>query len=303
MGGANDFISSVIKNPAIVAAVTSIEALGVPAASISAAEANPVVLLENLVADYTNTALIAAVPTALGNTLRTVLAVPLKAIEDIASFITYLEGQPEFENVLSELKEYIPTSIQQEFAASPIPFLENLVEQNTIPPYFSAVPTAIVDEAAATVNEGLAIVLSDFESPSITTVPTIPGTGTGPHPTSFASLTGSVPYGYNNTRSSAGTRGPVTTGLSALPTHSREHHSRHHVHNHTLSAAGTESHVTGPGVVTVAVTECGPASDKTSSPTGIEKREDGANLMNPLKGRSFGPSFNHPHLRNARPFP
>ena len=173
-------------------------------------------LLEDIVADYTDVALLATVPTALGNSLRALLAKPLKAVIDVEAYLQQLLANPGTGSVLAELKEQVPEEIQLQLERSPIPFLKNLVEVTTVPAYFSAVPTVVQDDLASILNKGLRIVLNDLEGPGNATVtmngttpaPTAASTGVSP---SGVFPSGGVPSGilppggYNATQPTAGT--------------------------------------------------------------------------------------------------
>lgn len=233
------FITSVTANTALQSDVPQIEALGVPASAIAAAETNAVVLLENLVADYTNTALIAAVPTALGNSLRTLLAKPLKAVTDVEAYLQELLADPGSAPVLAELEKEVPKSVQLELEQSPVPFLMSLVEATTVPAFFSAVPTAVQDELASILDKGLSIVLSDLkavgsvtthaEGPVRTHGPTATGVSLYECPPSYRASSGVFSSGIFPSRERNATPTTAITGRfvhGARPT--QHHQSQHH---------------------------------------------------------------------------
>ena len=93
-------------------------------------------------------------PTPILDSLRTILAKPLKAIADISAYLTQLLDEPGVAQTLQELEQIVPADVQQQVASDPVVFLENLVTATTVPVWITLLPTPVQAELASVLDKG-----------------------------------------------------------------------------------------------------------------------------------------------------
>ena len=162
----NEFVAGVAKNPELQTLdIPAIEKV-VPTSVVLAAESDPAKLIEAIVQDSSNTALIGSLPGPVVASLRKLLAKPLKAVADISKYIQQLIASPGVGQALASLEKAVPADLQKQIEANPVPFLENLVTATTVPVWIAAIPTPVQKELASILNKGFSIIEADFANPT-----------------------------------------------------------------------------------------------------------------------------------------
>ncbi len=160
------YVSSITANPAFISDVEAI-ASAVPASVIAAAEDNPEAFAEAL---FTATALpawVSAIPTPSIDSLETLAAKPIKAVEDVESYVESLINEPGFASVASVLATAVPSSVEAELENDPVSFFQAQITATAQPSYITALPEDIQSDIGSFINKGLSIVASDFEASSV----------------------------------------------------------------------------------------------------------------------------------------
>ena len=216
----NEFVAGVAKDPELQTLdIPAIEKI-VPTSVVASAETNPANLIEAIVQDSSNTALIGSLPGPVVASLRKLLAKPLKAVADIEKYIQQLIASPGVGEALISLEKAVPADLSKQIEANPVPFLENLVTATTVPAWIAAIPTPVQKELASILNEGFSIIEADFagatSGASYLTAskpkPTHTTKSKGSHVTSapYATATGS-------SKASGGTGAGAGTATSSAP--------------------------------------------------------------------------------------
>ena len=159
---------------------------------------------------------VSAIPTAVIESLQTLVAKPIKAVGDVESYFEQLVGEPEIASAVSVLITAIPASAQQAFISNSASFLENIATATALPSWVTDIPAPLQSDIGSIVNEALSIIDKDLEV----------GTGTSGFVSSsgYAKATGTGGVvGYNGTNGGPtgtpvaymGAAGPMKTAAAA----------------------------------------------------------------------------------------
>ena len=165
------YAASITNDPAFQTDLAQI-ASAIPSSVIAAAESNPEAFVEGLLTATAVPTWVSAIPTGAIDSLESLAAKPINAVEDLSGYIASLAAEPAVDSVLSVLATAVPTDVQSQLEADPVSFLENAITATTVPAYVTALPTDIQSDIASVINQGLSIIASDFEA-SVTAVPSI----------------------------------------------------------------------------------------------------------------------------------
>lgn len=168
---------------------------------------------------------VSAIPTPVVDCLETLVAKPIKAVEDVEGYVEQLVEEPEVASAVSVLMTAVPTSVQVAFESNPAGFLENLITATALPSWVTDIPAPLQSDIGSIVNEALSIIDKDLEGGASTTAKAsgfVPSTG-------FAKATGTggMVLGYNGTNGgpmgtpvvfmgAAGSMKTAAAGLAAL---------------------------------------------------------------------------------------
>ena len=160
------YISSVTANPAFQSDINAI-ASAIPSSVIAAAEQHPEAFAEALITATALPAWISAIPTPALDSLETLAAKPVKAIEDVATYIEAVVTAPGFASVGSVLATAIPSSVIAEIESNPESFIEAEFTATGAPAYITALPQDIQSDGGSVINKALSIIASDLEASSV----------------------------------------------------------------------------------------------------------------------------------------
>ena len=189
------YISSVTANPAFASDLSAI-ASAVPKSVIAAAEKNPEAFAEALITATALPSWVSAIPTPAIDSLETLAAKPIKAVEDVEAYVESVINEPGFSSVASVLATAVPSSVEAELEKDPVSFFEAQITATAPPAYITALPQDVQSDIGSFINKGLSIVASDleaksasFKTPSVTkkASKTSSATGTGVYFTGTAS--------------------------------------------------------------------------------------------------------------------
>lgn len=181
-----NFITTLETAPAFQTDVAALLA-DLPASVIQAAESDPEVFLDNLHDSQTLPAYVSAIPTSVIDSLETLAAKPIKAVEDVEAYISSLIAEPEVSSVFSVLMTAVPTSVQEAFETAPVVFFENLITATALPSWVTDIPAPLQSDIGSVVNKGLSIIAADLEG---TATSTLASTGLVPSVTATGSVVG-----------------------------------------------------------------------------------------------------------------
>lgn len=197
---AEHFITTLESNPAFQTDV-AVLLTALPSSLLAEAASNPDALLQNLAASPSDLpAYVSAIPTSVVQSLETLAAKPIKAVEDVGDYIESLVVEPGVSSALSVLMTAVPTSVQNAFESDPVSFVENLVTATALPSWVTNIPAPLQSDIGSVINKGLSIIAADLEA---TGVPTVPTAASGFSPTVVVKPTGTGSVqGVNGTKPS-----------------------------------------------------------------------------------------------------
>lgn len=135
----------------------------IPSSVIALAESSPEALLKQIESYTDLPAYLSAIPTSIINSLETLAAKPIEAVNDLTNYIDQLAAEPEVSAAISGLMTAVPTSVQDALQSDPIAFLENIVTETALPNWVTGIPAPLQSEIGAVVNGGLNIIAADLE--------------------------------------------------------------------------------------------------------------------------------------------
>ena len=163
---------------------------------VQEAEQDPEELIDQIGASGDLPAWVSAIPTPVVESLETLVAKPIKAVDDVESYLEQLVEEPEISSAISVLMTAVPTSVQQAFESNPASFLENILTATALPTWATNIPAPLQSDIGSIVNEALSIIDNDLESgasATATSSSSLPSSG-------FARATGTGGVlGYNGT--------------------------------------------------------------------------------------------------------
>lgn len=164
---------------------------------IDEAETDPEALIDQIAAGGDVPAWVSAIPTPVVESLETLVAKPIKAVDDVGDYIEQLVEEPEIASAISVLMTAVPTSVQHAFESNPAGFLENIVTATALPSWVTDIPAPLQSDIGSIVNEALSIIDKDLEGGGANAT----GTSSGFIPSSgYAKATGTGGLvGYNGT--------------------------------------------------------------------------------------------------------
>ena len=176
------FVASVTANPAFQSDISAL-ASAIPSSVIAAAEQNPEAFAEAILTATTLPSWVSAIPTAALGSLETLAAKPIKAGEDLVSYVGSVIDQPGFSSVASVLATAVPSSVVAQLEADPASFVQAQITANGPPAYITALPPDVQSDIGSFINAGLSIAASDLEASSVSVAPfsqpSVKPTGTG----------------------------------------------------------------------------------------------------------------------------
>ena len=180
---------------------------------IQEAELNPEALIGQIGANGNLPPWVSAIPTPVIESLETIDAKLIKAVDDIENYLEQIVEEPTVASAISDLLTAIPTSVQQALESNPAGLLENIATPTALPPWVTDIPGLIQSSLGSIVNEVLSIIDNDLESGTHTT-----GASNGFMPSSgYAKATGTGGVvGYNGTNGGP-TGSPVAYMGAAAP--------------------------------------------------------------------------------------
>lgn len=180
---------------------------------IQEAEQDPAALIDQIAVSGKVPAWVSAVPTPVVGSLESLVAEPIKAVDDVEVYLQQLVEEPEVSSAISVLMTAVPTSVQQVFESNPAGFLENIVTATALPSWVTDIPAPLQSEIGSIVNEALSIIDKDLEGGANAT-----GVSRGLMPSSgYATATGKGGVlGYNGTNSNP-SGSPITYMGAAAP--------------------------------------------------------------------------------------
>lgn len=198
---------------------------------IQEAEQDPEELINQIGASGGVPAWVSAVPTPVVESLETLIAKPIKALNDVEIYVEQLVEEPEVASAVSVLMTAVPTSVQQAFESDPAGFLEKIVTATALPSWVTDIPAPLQSDLGSIINEALSIIDKDLEGGANAT-----GTSSGFMPSAgFAKATGTGGVvGYNGTNGGP-SRSPIAFVGAAAPM--------------KTAAAGMAALMVGAGVV------------------------------------------------------
>jgi len=194
-----NYVQTLAEDPTFqtdVAAILSV----IPSSIIDAAQVSPEALVQQL---QTNTAIeeyITAIPTSVFDSLETLAAKPIEAVNDLGDYLEELSDDPQVSAALAVLETAVPTSVQIAIQSDPVAFAENILTATAIPGWASDIPAPVQSEIGAVINGGLSIIAANLEG---TGMATAVSSGMMPKATGSGSSSG----GSSNT--TAPTTGPA----------------------------------------------------------------------------------------------
>ena len=163
---------------------------------VQEAEQDPEELIDQIGASGKVPAWVSAIPTPIVDSLETLVAKPIKAVDDVEAYVEQLVEEPEIASAISVLMTAVPTSVQQAFESNPAGFLENIITATALPTWVTDIPAPLQSDIGSIVNEALSIIGNDLEGGASATGPSsgfLPSSG-------FAKATGTGGVlGYNGT--------------------------------------------------------------------------------------------------------
>lgn len=100
---------------------------------VEEAESNPDSLIDQIAASGNVPAWVSAIPTPVVDSLETLVAKPIKAVDDVEGYFEALVEEPGVASAVSVLMTAVPTSVQRAFESNPAGFLENIVTATALP--------------------------------------------------------------------------------------------------------------------------------------------------------------------------
>ena len=135
--------------------------------------------------------------------------------EDLASFVTSVTAQSEFNDAVSVLETAVPSSLVEAISANPEEVILSLATATSPPAWVEAIPTSVIDYLSSVGEEAVSLVQADL--------PTVDSTyyyGGAPYPTGTAAYpTGSgyaLPTGGNSTAPTVATPATYTGAASSF---------------------------------------------------------------------------------------
>ena len=159
------YVSSVTANPAFQSDISAI-ASAIPSSVIAAAEKNPEAFAQAIITATALPAWVSAIPTPAIDSLETLAAKPVKAVEDVVNYVGSVITAPGFSSVDSVLATAIPSSVIAQIESDPVSFLEAQFTATGPPAYITALPKDVQSDIGSFINNGLSIVASDLEASS-----------------------------------------------------------------------------------------------------------------------------------------
>ena len=180
---------------------------------VEEAEQNPDELIDQIGANGELPAWVSAVPTPVVESLETLVAKPIKAVDDVEGYLEKLVEEPEIASAISVLMTAVPTSVQQAFESNPAGFLENIVTATALPSWVTDIPAPLQSDIGSIVNEALSIIDEDLEGGGAS----VTGASSGFKPSAgFAKATGTGGVvGYNGTNGGPNGSPIAFTGAAA----------------------------------------------------------------------------------------
>lgn len=160
------YVSSVTANPAFQSDLSALQS-AIPSSVIAQAESNPEAFAEAI---FTATALpswVSAIPTPVIDSLETLAAKPVKAAEDVFSYIEGVITGSDLAAANSIFATAIPSSVIAQLEANPESFIEAQFTATAPPAYITALPAGVESQLGSFVNKGLSIIASDLEASSV----------------------------------------------------------------------------------------------------------------------------------------
>ena len=179
---------------------------------VEEAEQDPEELIDQIADSSDLPAWVSAVPTPVVESLESLFAKPIKAVDDVEGYVSKVVEEPEVSSAISVLMTAVPTSIQQAFETNPAGFVENLVTATALPSWVTDIPAPLQSDIGSIVNEVFSIIDEDLEGGASAT-----GTSSGFTPSmgyATATGTGSV-VGYNGTNGGPSTSPIAFVGAAA----------------------------------------------------------------------------------------
>ncbi|KAK4696916.1 hypothetical protein P7C71_g1067, partial [Lecanoromycetidae sp. Uapishka_2] len=169
----SDYLTTLESSPAFQTDVADLVA-DLPSSVVQEAENNPDAFIEQLIDSPTLPAYVSAIPTSITESLETFVAEPIKAVEDVESYLSTLVQEPEVSSAVSVLMTAVPTSVQEAFGSNPVAFVENLITATALPSWIADIPAPLQSDIGSVVNKGLSIVAADFEGNAASATPAVP---------------------------------------------------------------------------------------------------------------------------------
>ena len=100
---------------------------------VEEAESDLDALIDQIAAGGDVPAWVSAIPTPVVDSLETLVAKPIKAVDDVEGYLEQLAEEPEVASAISVLMTAVPTSVQHAFESNPAGFLENIITATALP--------------------------------------------------------------------------------------------------------------------------------------------------------------------------
>ena len=219
LGDVANFITTLEVSPAFQSDVAALVPI-LPSSILQAGQSDPEDLFADLATDQAASSLpayVSAFPTPVLESLETLAAKPLKAVDDVDAYIEQLIAEPDISSVIGVLMTAVPTSVQQAFESDPVQFVANIVTATALPPWVTGIPAPLQSDIGSVVNEGLSIIAADFEGKTATPSSSANGTSKVSYPSSkypMPTATGSV-LAYNSSHGATGS--PIAFLGAAVP--------------------------------------------------------------------------------------
>lgn len=179
---------------------------------VQEAEQDPEALINQIGASGDVPTWVSAIPTPVVDSIETLVAKPIKAVDDVEVYLEQLVEEPEVASAVSVIMTAVPTSVQHAFESNPAGFLENIVTATALPSWVTDIPAPLQSDIGSIVNEALSIIDKDLEGGANAT-----GTSSGFIPSSgYAKATGvGGLVGYNGTNGGPSASPIAFTGAAA----------------------------------------------------------------------------------------
>ena len=182
-----------------------------PSSVIQEGEQDPEALVEQIFASSELPAWVSAIPTPVIESLESLIAKPINAVDDVENYVEQLVEDPEVASAVSVLMTAVPTSVQDAFESNPASFLENIITATALPTWVTDIPAPLQSDIGSIVNEALSIIDQDLEGgANATDAPS----GFTPSGYAAATSTGGA-VGYNGTNGGATASPAAFTGAAA----------------------------------------------------------------------------------------